>query len=178
MSAHTRSCRPMRRGRSRVGAERLEPMSSSPCPPGYFFTSAGYRLQFWPRGVGSTACPSPHGSAQLDLTACDPYGARRVGQARRGGVALWCRAIPCGGGPPPKACTSCAGCACAWSCAATHGTVSRACWCRRANSATFHRPWSPYATGTGPLRRPRPLGRHDERQRPEHCGASACCWYV
>ena len=28
VSAHTRSCRPMRRGRSRVGAERLEPMSS------------------------------------------------------------------------------------------------------------------------------------------------------
>ena len=32
--------------------------------------------------------PSPHGSAQLDLTACDPYGARRVGRARRGGVEL------------------------------------------------------------------------------------------
>ena len=28
MSAHTRSCRPMRRGRSRVGVERLEPTSS------------------------------------------------------------------------------------------------------------------------------------------------------
>ena len=32
--------------------------------------------------------PSPHGSAQLDLTACDPYGARRVGRARRGGAEL------------------------------------------------------------------------------------------
>ena len=40
------------------------------------------------------------------------------------------------------------------------------------------RPWSPYATGTRPLRRPRPLGGHDEPQRPEPPPASACCWYV
>ena len=57
--------------------------------------------------------------------------------------------------------------ACAWSCAANHCTVARACWCRRANSTTLHRPWSPYATGTGPLRRPQALARHDEPQSPE-----------
>ena len=98
---------------------------------------------------------------QLRLTACDRHGARRVGRAVRGGAGQSCWAIACGGGRLPKARTSCTGCACAWSCAATHGTVARACWCRRAIGATLHRPWSPYATGTGPLRRPRPLGGHD-----------------
>ena len=87
---------------------------------------------------------------QPHLTACDRLGARRVGRAARGGAGQSCWAIACGGGRPPKARTSCAGCACAWSCAATHGTVARARWCRRANSTTRHRPWSPYATGRGP----------------------------
>ena len=61
---------------------------------------------------------------QLRLTACDRHGARRVGRAMRGGTGRSCWAIACGGGSPPKARTSCAGCACAWSCAATHGMVS------------------------------------------------------
>ena len=112
------------------------------------------------------------------LTACDQCGMRRVGRARRGGAGLSCWAITCGGGPPLKTRASCTGCACARSCGVTHGTVARACWGQRATGATLHRPWSMYATGTGPPRRPRPLGRHDERQRPEHRGASARCWYL
>jgi hypothetical protein len=65
---------------------------------------------------------------KLHLTACDRYGARRVSRAAQGGTGLWYRPIACGGGPPPRARTSCTGCACAWSCGATHGTVARACW--------------------------------------------------
>ena len=72
------------------------------------------------------ACPAPPGAqqGQLDLTACDRYGARRVSRAAQGGTGLWCRPIVCGGGPPSKARTSCPGCACACSCGANHGTVS------------------------------------------------------
>ena len=73
---------------------------------------------------------------QLDLTACDRYGARRVSRAAQGGTCLWCWAIACGGGPPPRARTSCTGCTCASSCGATHGTEARACWGRRATGAT------------------------------------------
>ena len=116
--------------------------------------------------------------SQLDRTACDRRGPRRVGRAVRGGTGLWCWAIACGGGPPPRARTSCTGCTCAMGCGVTHGTLPRACWYRRTAGATLHRPWSLYSTKTVPLGRPRPLGRHDERQRPEHRGASACCWYV
>ena len=47
------------------------------------------------------------------------------------------------------------------SCPATHGTAARACWGRHATSTTLHRPWSLYATGTGPLRRPQALDRHE-----------------
>ena len=83
-----------------------------------------------------------------------------------GGRAGRCWVLAWGGGPLPKARTSCPGCACTWSCGATHGTEARACWCRRAIGATLHRPWSPYATGTRPLRRPRPLGRHDDPPEP------------
>ena len=151
-------------------------------------------MQFWPRGVGSTACPSPHGRAswisppairaardasagrggtvrgcpathpgglgvlnardtpcpkpagralppaspqgQLNLTACDRRRPRRVGWAVRGGTGLSRRAIARGGGPPPRALTSCPGCTCASSCGATHGTEARACWGRRATGAT------------------------------------------
>ena len=184
----------MRRGRSRVGVERLEPTSSR-------IILHLRRLSvavLAEGGVGSTACPSPHGSAQFDLTACDRRGTRRVGRAWRGGVGLssgapeWprraqrarhplpaagrvplrggaqqcqlnrtacnrygtqrvgravrdgagrlCWAIACGGGPPPRASNSCTGCTRAWSCDATHGTVARACWSRRATGATLHRP--------------------------------------
>ena len=45
-------------------------------------------MQFWPRGGWVDSVPSPHGSAQFDLTACDRRGTRRVGRARRGGVGL------------------------------------------------------------------------------------------
>ena len=45
-------------------------------------------MQFWPRGVGSTACPSPHSSAQLAPTVCDPCGTQRVGRAWWGGAGL------------------------------------------------------------------------------------------
>ena len=115
---------------------------------------------------------------QLHLTACDRYGARRVSRAAQGGTGLWCRPIVWGEGPPPRGRTSCPGCTCASSCTATHGTEARACWGQRTNSTTLHRPWSPYATGTGPLRRPQALGRHDEPQSPEPPPGSACCWYV
>ena len=85
MSAHTRSCRPMRRGRSRVGRSGL-----SPRPPGEFFASAGYRLQFWPRGVGWTACPSPHGRASW--ISPPAIRAARDASARRGGTVRGCPA--------------------------------------------------------------------------------------
>ena len=111
---------------------------------------------------------------QLHLTACDRYGARRVSRAAQGGTGLWCRPIVWGEGPPPRGRTSCPGCTCASSCTATHGTEARACWGQRTNGATLHRPWSPYATGTGPLRRPRALGRHDgARGRSSRAGARA-----
>ena len=96
---------------------------------------------------------------QLDLTACDRCGTRRVGRAVQGGTGLWCWAIACGGGPPPRVRTSCTGCTRALGYGATHGTEARACWGRRATGATLYRPWSVYATGTVPLSRPRPLGR-------------------
>ena len=73
---------------------------------------------------------------QLDLTACDRHGTRRVGRAVRGGVGLSCRAIAWGGGPPPKARKSCTGCAWAMGCGATHGTVARVCCGRQATGAT------------------------------------------
>ena len=73
---------------------------------------------------------------QLDLTACDRHGTRRVGRAVRGGVGLSRRAIACGGGPPPKARKSCTGCAWAMGCGATHGTVARVCCGRQATGAT------------------------------------------
>ena len=73
---------------------------------------------------------------QLHLTACDGWGTQRVGRAVRGGAGRSCWAIACGGGPPPRARTSCTGCTCASSCGATHGTEARACWGRRATGAT------------------------------------------
>ena len=77
---------------------------------------------------------------QLDRTACNRYGMQRVGRAVRDGAGRLCWAIACGGGPPPKASNSCTGCTRAWSCDATHGTVARAGWSRRAAGATLHRP--------------------------------------
>ena len=115
---------------------------------------------------------------QLDLTACDRYGARRVSRAAQGGTGLWCRPIVWGEGPPPRARTSCTGCTCAMGCGVTHGTLPRACWYRRTAGATLHRPWNPYSTGTAPLGCPRPLGWHDERRGRSIAGVSACCWHV
>ena len=74
--------------------------------------------------------------SQLDLTARDRHGTRRVGRAVRGGAGLSCGAIACGGGPPPKARKSCTGCAWAMGCGATHGTVARVCCGRQATGAT------------------------------------------
>ena len=96
------------------------------------------------RNARDTPCPKPAARAlppaspqgQLNLTACDRRRPRRVGWAVRGGTGLSRRAIARGGGPPPRALTSCPGCTCASSCGATHGTVARACWCRRAAGAT------------------------------------------
>ena len=165
-SSRNATCEPGVMGR--CGATRGRTRAVSACP-----TRAVYPALSRPRTLrgGGQEC-------QLDRTACARYGTQRVGRAVRGGAGRLCWAIACGGGPPPRARTSCPGCACAWSCGATHGTVARACWCRRAIGATLHRPWSPYATGTGPLRRPQALGRHDEAQRPEPPPARACCWYL
>ena len=71
-------------------------------------------------------CAAAQGT--LHLIACNRLGTRRVGRAVRCSVVRRCWAIACGGGPLPKARTSCTGCACAWSCAPTHGKVARACW--------------------------------------------------
>ena len=174
--------------------------------------------------------------AQLDLTACDRWGTRRVGRARRGGVGLSNgapgqsqraqraqRASPEAGSVPytaahgsaspshrlrwvgsatrrPGAAVRCEAVVMgsshvvealrqrrARAARAAHvqesatptlGRVARACWNRRAAGATLHHPWSPYATGTGPLRRPKALGRHDEPESPERRGARARCWYL
>jgi len=167
----TRSCRPATRWPGAAGrrwaAQRLTRAASASTTRATLSPRCRQRA---PRG-GAQQC-------QLHLTACGRRGTRRVGRARRGGAGLSCWAITCGGGPPLKTRASCTGCACARSCGVTHGTVARACWGQRATGATLHRPWSMYATGTGPPRRPRPLGRHDERQRPEHRGARARCWYL
>ena len=106
------------------------------------------------------ALPPAVPQGQLNLTACDGWGPRRVGRAWQGGAGQSCWAIACGRGPPPRARTSCSGCTCASSCGATHGTEARACWGRRATGATLQRPWSALLIATGPLRRPLPLGRH------------------
>ena len=128
----------------------------------------------WPRRAQRARHPLPaagrvplRGGAQqcqLNRTACNRYGTQRVGRAVRDGAGRLCWAIACGGGPPPRARTSCTGCTCAMGCGVTHGTLPRACWYRRTAGATLHRPWSLYSTKTVPLGRPRPLGRHDERQ--------------
>ena len=204
----------MRRGRSRVGVERLEPTSSriilhlrrlsvavlaegavsTACPRHTAGPARPHRLRSvrhamrQPGAVGRcgatqgctqavSACSTPAtclaksrqsallcatAQGQLHLTTCDRLGARRVGRAVQGGRAGRCWVPACGGGPLPKARTSCPGCACAWSCGATHGTEARACWCRRAIGATRLRPWSALLIATGPQRRPLALGRHDE----------------
>jgi len=124
------------------------------------------------------ALPPAVPQGQLNLTACDGCGPRRVGRAVRGGTGLSCWAIACGGGPPPRVRTSCPGCTCASSCGATHGTEARACWGRRATGATLQRPWSAFLIATGPLRRPLPLGRHDAARSRSARGATARCWYL
>ena len=73
---------------------------------------------------------------KLSRTACDRSGTRRVGRTMRAGVGLSCRAIACGGAPPPKARKSCTGCAWAMGCGATHGTVARVCCDRQVTGAT------------------------------------------
>jgi len=184
-----RSLGPARRGRSPVGAERLEPTSSRiifrlrrlsvvvlavrwvdrvpPAPPrtagpsstsppcdrrgtrrpgaaGQCGTAQGRTRAVSARSTRATclartrkrALPCAAAQGQLHLTACDGWGTQRVGRAVRGGAGRSCWAIACGGGPPPRARTSCTGCTCASSCGATHGTEARACWGRRATGAT------------------------------------------
>ena len=58
----------------------------NPPPPGKFFTSAGYRLQFWPRGVGSTACPSAHTAGPALERAATSISGSRAARALAGGT--------------------------------------------------------------------------------------------
>ena len=107
------------------------------------------------------ALPLAAQQVELDLTACGRCGPRRVGRAWRGGAGRSCWAIACGGGPPPRARTSCPGCTCASSCGATHGTEARACWGRRATGATPSVRGARSSSRRWPLRHPLALGRHD-----------------
>ena len=79
-----------------------------------------------------TPCPKPAECPAVRRCAgpAPPHRLRSARSATRrpGGVGLSCWAIACGGGPPPKACKSCTGCACASGCGATmalwHGSVA------------------------------------------------------
>ena len=108
--------------------------------------------------------PQPETKAQqgtLDLAACGRCGPRHVVRAWRGGAGLSCWVIACGGGPPPRARTSCPGCTCASSCGATHDTQARACCGRRSTGATPTARGARSPSRRGPLRHPLALGRHD-----------------
>ena len=116
----------------------------------------------------------PYAAAHLSsASSISPpaIGAERDASSGRGG------AVRCGrAGPSPHAMAlrqrrarACTGCACGRSCPATHGTAARACWGRRATSTTLHRPWSLYATGTGPRVA---HGRSDGTRAPQ-TGAAA-----
>ena len=113
-------------GAGRCGAAQGRTRAVSACP------TRATRLAL--RRQRALLCAAAQG--QLHLTACDGWGTQRVGRAVRGGAGRSCWAIACGGGPPPRARTSCTGCTCASSCGATHGTEARACWGRRATGAT------------------------------------------
>ena len=169
-------------------------------------------------GVGSTACPSPHGSAQLDLTAlrsvpsatrrpgaagrcgaaqgrtlavsacstrairpvlsrqsalplgaqqcqldntaCDRHGARRVGRAVQGGRAERCWVPACGGGPPPRARNSLPRLHLRLELRRHPWHSGTSLLGKTSDRRDAQRPWSAFLIATGPLRRPRPLGRH------------------
>ena len=115
----------------------------------------------------------PYAAAHSSASSISPpaIGAERDASSGR------CGAVRCGrAGPSPHAMAlrqrrarACTGCACGRSCPATHGTAARACWGRRATSTTLHRPWSLYATGTGPRVA---HGRSDGTRAPQ-TGAAA-----
>ena len=116
------------------GAERLEPTSSRIILRLPRLSAAVLAVRWVDR-----VPPAPRRSAG----PARPHRLRSVrhasagrGGAVRGGAGRSCWAIACGGGPPPRARTSCTGCTCASSCGATHGTEARACWGRRATGAT------------------------------------------
>jgi len=149
----TRSCRSATRRRGRTqgrGSAQRRTRAPSACS-----TRATRSAQSRRR-----ALPLAAQQVELDLTACGRCGPRRVGRAWRGGAELSCWAVACGGGPPPRARTSCPGCTCASSCGATHDTEARACWGRRATGATPSVRGAPSSSRRWPLRRPLPLGRH------------------
>ena len=73
----------MRRGRSRVGAERLEPTSSR-----IILRLRRLSVAVLAEGGWVDSVPLATRQGQLDLTACDPCGTRRVGQAWWGGAGL------------------------------------------------------------------------------------------
>ena len=113
---------------------------------------------------------------RLDLTACDPYGARRGSRAVRGSAELSC-GVP---GQSRRA-----------------QRAHELCRLHKCPGLRRH-PWHSSTSLLGPTnerhddpssmelvrhregaqRRPRALGRHDEPQRPEPPPASASCWYV
>ena len=84
------------------------------------------------RNARNAPCPKP-ALCPAQWRTARPARSHRLRSARNatrrpGGVGLSCWAIACGGGPPPKACKSCTGCACASGCGATmalwHGSVA------------------------------------------------------
>ena len=213
------------------GAELVEPTSSR-----IILRLPRLSAAVLAEGVGSTACPSPHGSAQLDLTAlrsvpsatrrpgaagrcraaqgrtravsacstrairpalsrqsalplgaqqcqldltaCDRHGARRVGRAVQGGRAGRCWVPACGGGPLPKARTSCPGCTCAWSCGATHGTEARASAGEDERPARRPASVERVAHRDGAAASPKAARTARRRPEPERPSARACCWYL
>ena len=146
-----------------------------------------------PGGLGvhdarDTLCPKPAQRAlrsgapqqcQLDLTACDRRGTRRVFRARRCGEVRSCWAIAARDGPPPKARTS------------LHRLRM---WPERAAPPPMAQRHAPAGAVVRPARRSTvrgacmpperapasPTGARTarERHRPEQPRASACCWYV
>ena len=142
-----------------------------------------------PGGLGvhdarDTLCPKPaqralRSGAQLCVSSTSPPAIR----ARRGGAVRSCWAssrsrraiVPHAMALRQRRARACTGCACGRAAPPPMAQQARACWGRHATSTTLHRPWSLYATGTGPLRRPQALGRH-ESATARRSRAEACCW--
>ena len=97
---------------------------------------------------------------QLHLTACDGWGTQRVGRAVRGGAGRSCWAIACGGGPPPRARTSLPRLHMRLELRRHPGHWGTSLLGKTSDRRDAQRPWSASLIAMGPLRRPRPLGRH------------------